>query len=207
MRSTPMMNSMTATVTMAAAMSLLGGALALAVLASGCATPSQRSLQQRRGGQYHQVIGVVSGDTFVADLRLDGGMHRLNVKLIGVRAPRERAGFTELGARSSTAELGRQLARGWVRLEFNNQLNEPLRHYDGTLVADQECWVFVPPAENDQGGHETFLNRELLEIGVVVRDDGVARDDRGGLGEYVDRMDEAEGRARADARGLWALPR
>lgn len=174
---------------------------------TGCATQRAVSLEQIRGGQYHQVVGVVSGDTFVADMRLDGGVHRLNVKLIGISAPRNKEGTTELGADAATAELGAHLARGWVRLEFNNELNAPLRHYDGTLVANQECFVFIPPPDTDRGGHELLLNRELLETGRVVRDSGLARNDRGHLGEYVERMDEAESRARNASRGLWALPR
>lgn len=183
------------------------GAVALLLVAAGCESPQATSFEQRRGGQYHQVVGVVSGDTFVGDLRLDGGTHRLNVKLIGVKAPVQDAHVAEWGAQTATDLLGRALARGWVRIEFNNQLNEPLRHYDGTLVADQEAYVFVPPADTDRGGHETFVNREMLEQGYVVRDTGIARDDRGALGEYVDRMDEAQSRARNAARGVWALPR
>jgi endonuclease YncB( thermonuclease family) len=186
---------------------LPAAALCAAAVVSGCNSPPQTTLTQRRTAQFHQVVGVVSGDTFVADLRLYGGVHRLNVKLIGVRAPLDTETVTEWGAAAATAELARYLARGWVRLEFNNELNEPLRHYDGTLVADQECYVFVPPPDTDFGGHETFLNRALLEDGFVARHPGLAQNDRGRLGEYVDRMDEAEARARSASLGVWSLPR
>jgi endonuclease YncB( thermonuclease family) len=176
--------------------------------AIGCASSGRDlTFAQARSDQYHRLVGVVSGDTIVVRMaEWNGrGEREVNVRLIGVQCPivdPEQARFGAVRAQSAVAA---QLAREWVRLEFNNDENRPLVHYDGSLVADQECYVFVPPPGSDPGGHEEFLNEWLLDEGHGVRDHGIAEADRGILGQYKRRLDLAGERARRSRRGVWTI--
>lgn len=183
---------------------------ALLAVAAGCQpAPVRATLAEANADQYHRLVGVVSGDTLVVQMAewTGGGSREVNVHLIGVRAPVLDPEAARYGARRAADAVAAHLADGWVRLEFNNAENRPLLAYDGSLVADQEAWVFVPPPGADPGGHELFLNEWLLDEGLADRDHGVAEWDRGTLGRYARRLDAAAGRARDGRRGLWALPR
>jgi endonuclease YncB( thermonuclease family) len=179
-------------------------------LAGGCApAPYRASQAEASADQYHRLVGVVSGDTLVVTLPEwnGGGQRDVNVRCIGVRAPLLDPERQQYGGQRAADAVARLVGGGWVRLEFNNAENRPLLAYDGSLVADQEAYVFVPPPADDPAGHELFLNEWLLDEGFAERDSGVAEWDRGTLGRYKPRLDRAADRARAAGRGLWALPR
>lgn len=179
-------------------------------LALGCQPVAHRpTLAEARADQYHRLVGVVGGDTLVVTLAewTGGGQRDVNVHLVGVRAPDLDPERAKYGARRAADAVAALLAGESVRLEFNNAENRPLMAYDGTLVADQEAWVFVPPPGSDPAGHELFLNEWLLDEGLAERDHGVAEWDRGTFGQYNRRLDAAAARARDARRGLWVLAR
>lgn len=178
--------------------------------AMGCApVPYRQTQADVNADQYHRLVGVVSGDTLVVSMpEWNGrGQSDVNVRCIGVRAPLLDPERQRYGAQRAADGVASRLASGWVRLEFNNAGDRPLLAYDGSLVADQEAYVFVPPPADDPAGHELFLNEWLLDEGLADRDHGVAEWDRGTLGQYKRRLDAAAERARQAGRGLWAMPR
>ncbi len=183
--------------------------VALALLATGCesgddATPWTDPLAIRRDALY-KVESVDSGDTLT--LRYDDAgriayAESVSVRLLGVESPAADDSRNPVFAGEARAELGKLLSAGWVRLEFDNEENRPPRRSDESLATPMEAFVFaLPPA---RGVQETMANAWILERGLGRRRP-TARLHAGPASHYLERLDEAEARARASRRGLWLV--
>ncbi|MCI0342216.1 MAG: hypothetical protein L0216_13905 [Planctomycetales bacterium] len=189
----------------------LAAVATIAGLGAGCesgddTTPWTDPLAIRRDALY-KVESVDSGDTLT--LRYDDAgripyAEAVAVRLLGVESPAADESRNPVFAEEARAELARLVSAGWVRLEFDNEENRPPRRSDESLATPMEAFVFALPPS--RGVQETLTNSWILERGFGRRRP-TARLHAGPASHYLERLDQAEARARASRQGLWLVSR